>query len=175
MTERTTAGLAAVLQSLEHTREKLLQEVQGLSDVQLNSKPKREKWSIMQNLHHLHLIEQAVAASVDDALRHSEREQLYAKPVERTLDRTYKVEAPEQVRPTETILKEEQIRQMLAHSRGELLKVLQQVTDEMEVLEKSSRHPIFGKLSLQQWLEFLNHHEQRHIAQIQEAKRALHS
>ncbi|MBO9128441.1 DinB family protein [Bacillus sp. 165] len=168
-----TVNVSNLLRDLTETRKTLWQEVEGLNDTQLNTKPKREKWSIMQNLHHLYLSEQAVTSTIIYALQKSERKPVKAKPVHLTVNRFHKAEAPEQLWPTETIMKRDEIRTLLEHSREQLLDVLQSITDEKDLTDKSIWHPIFEELSLYQWFEFLISHERRHTEQIQEAKVAI--
>jgi hypothetical protein len=171
--QKENASLATILEALSSTREEISQELDGLTDTQLNTKPKREKWSIVQNLHHLHLVEQAVTSSVTYALHKGETKDVPLKPVHVTTDRTHKREAPEQMKPTETIMKREQISGMLQSSRDKLLHTLHSIVDKQQLFEKVLQHPVFGELNLYQWLEFLDLHEQRHLEQIREAKRAL--
>lgn len=171
--QKTNASVKTILKALSSTRETIIQELDGLSDTQLNEKPRREKWSIVQNLHHLHLVEQAVTSGITYALHKSERKDVALKPVHLTADRTHKREVLDQMKPTETIMKREQICTLLQSSRDKLFHMLHSVTDEQDLFEKSLQHPVFGELSLYQWLEFLDLHEQRHLEQIQEAKRAL--
>ncbi len=169
----TEVNIPALVQYLTETREALWKKIEGLNDTHLNTKPKREKWSIMQNLHHLYLIEQSVTSAVSYGLQKSERKPVEAKPIHLTVNRTRKVEAPEQLRPTETIMKRDEIKELLKHSREKLFHLLHSVVDETELIEKSLRHPVFEELSLYQWFAFLAAHERRHIEQIQEAKRAI--
>ena len=44
-------------------------------------------------------------------------------------------------------------------------------TDELEA--KGFNHPIFGLMSLKQWIPFVGYHEKRHILQIKEVKEKL--
>ncbi|MFX3623007.1 MAG: DinB family protein [Ectobacillus sp.] len=171
--QKVDAGMEALFTALATTRDMLWKEIEGLNDTQLNAKPKREKWSIVQNLHHLDLVEQSVISAIVNGLKKEECKEVPIKPVHLALDRTHKAETPEQMRPTETLMKEEQIRNLLQNSRTKLLEVLGS-TNKQELTEKYSNHPMFGELSLYQWVEFLNFHEQRHLEQIREAKQALH-
>ncbi|MFD3447508.1 DinB family protein [Microbacteriaceae bacterium 4G12] len=170
--EKAHVNMQAMLQALTHTREMILKEIEGLTDTQLNVKPKREKWSIVQNLHHLDLIEQAATSAIKVALQKGERKNTPMKSIDMTKDRTRKRQAPQQFMPTETIMKREQIQSLIELSRNKLLQIVNSAQTE-DLLELSSEHPVYGELNLYQWLEFLDLHEQRHLEQIQEAKRAL--
>lgn len=62
-------SLETLLQSLQSTRNTLLSEIEMLNDTEVNVKPRRDKWSIIQIMHHLHLIEQSVTSSLVYALQ----------------------------------------------------------------------------------------------------------
>lgn len=166
-------SLENLLQSLHATRSTLLSEIEMLNDTEINVKPRRDKWSMMQILHHLHLVEQFVTSSLVYALHKKEKKVVPLKDLQSVLNRTYKKEASQQVQPTETLMKKQQGIQLLEHSRAELLHALQSVTDEKELLENSLKHPVFQELNLYQWVQFLDLHEQRHLTQLKEAKHAI--
>ena len=89
-------SLESLVNSLQATRSTLLSEIEMLNDTEVNVKPRRDKWSIIQILHHLHLVEQSVIY---------ERNMTPFKDLQLTLDRTHKREAPQQMQPTETLMK----------------------------------------------------------------------
>ncbi|MEC2537153.1 DinB family protein, partial [Bacillus cereus] len=95
------------------------------------------------------------------------------KDLQLTLDRTHKREAPQQMQPTETLMKKQQGIQLLEHSRQELLHALHSVIDEKDLFENGLKHPVFNDLNLYQWVQFLDLHEQRHLTQLKEAKHAI--
>lgn len=166
-------SLETLLQSLQSTRNTLLSEIEMLNDTEVNVKPRRDKWSIIQILHHLHLVEQSVTASLVYALQKKDRKVVPLKDLQLTLDRTHKREAPQQMQPTETLMKKQQGIQLLEHSRAELLHTLHSIIDEKELFENSLKHPVFHELNLYQWIQFLDLHEQRHLTQLKEAKYAI--
>lgn len=166
-------GLETLLQSLQSTRNTLLSEIEMLNDTEVNVKPRRDKWSIIQILHHLHLVEQSVTSSLVYALQKKDKKVVPLKDLQLTLDRTHKREAPQQMQPTETLVKKQQGIQLLEHSRADLLHTLHSIVDEKELLENSLKHPVFQELNLYQWVQFLDLHEQRHLTQLKEAKYAI--
>ncbi|MBE7102922.1 DinB family protein [Bacillus cereus] len=166
-------SLETLVHSLQSTRSTLLSEIEMLNDTEVNVKPRRDKWSIIQILHHLHLVEQSVTSALVYALQKKERKLAPFKDLQLTLDRTHKREAPQQMKPTETLMKKLQGIQLLEHSRQELLHVLHSVIDEKELFENGLKHPIFNDLNLYQWVQFLDLHEQRHLTQLKEAKHAI--
>ena len=62
---------------------------------------------------------------------------------------------------------------LLNDSRKRLMSVLHTIEDKSILEEKSVNHPAFGELPLDQWVELIPLHEQRHIEQIKEIKSIL--
>ena len=58
---------------------------------------------------------------------------------------------------------------LLNKSRKELMRFLSTIEDESILAKKSVMHPALGEL-LEQWIELIYLHEQRHIEQIKEIK-----
>ncbi|MGF9965045.1 DinB family protein [Bacillus rhizoplanae] len=166
-------NMETLLRGMSSTRQMLLSEIEMLTDTEINTKPRRDKWSIMQVLHHLHLVEQSVTSAIVYALHKNERKVVPLQDLQLTLDRTRKREAPQQMQPTETIMKKAQMIQLLQSSREKLLHVLHSIVNEKELFEKSLKHPIFDELNLYQWVQFLDLHEQRHLTQLKEAKHSI--
>jgi hypothetical protein len=48
--------------------------------------------------------------------------------------------------------------------------VLNKIDDKSILKEIAVKHPVFGDLSLDQWIELLYLHEHRHIEQIKDLK-----
>ncbi|MED2717265.1 PadR family transcriptional regulator, partial [Bacillus thuringiensis] len=86
------------------------------------------------------------------------------------LDRTKKFIAPEMIEPSIEPFEVEQMLNMLNESRKELMRFLSTIEDESKLVKKSVMHPALGELFLDQWIELIYLHEQRHIEQIKEIK-----
>ena len=86
------------------------------------------------------------------------------------LERTKKIQAPPIVEPALGPFKVQQIMDMLSDSRKKLMDFLSTIEDQSILVEKSVNHPAFGELPLDQWIEMIYLHEQRHIEQIKEIK-----
>ena len=86
------------------------------------------------------------------------------------LDRTKKSKLPNIVEPDVEPFEVQQIVDMLNDSRKKLMTLLSTVEDQSILAEKSVQNPVFGELALNQWIDFLYLHEQRHIEQIKEIK-----
>ncbi|MBS4174691.1 DinB family protein [Bacillus sp. FJAT-49736] len=152
-------------------REEVLNSVRGLTDEQLNKRVEEGTWSIMQILQHLYLIERSITKGISNTLT-SESEPAPAKPIERILNRSTKVNSPPFGVPSNEFVTLEEMEKKLAESR----KALNQLTSsakEADLESKSMPNPVFGRLSLKQYISFVGYHEQRHLQQIEEIKAAL--
>ncbi|MED2974525.1 DinB family protein [Fictibacillus sp. B-59209] len=153
----------------EEIRRQLLETVSGLSDDQLNEPEEKGRWSIMQTLHHLYLMEKSITIIISNRLKSKITVSAEPKPIEMTVDRSRKVDAPVFAVPTKRYLTLEKIKEKLEESRNELNKVAN--SNDQEALEqKSYPHPVFGPMPLKQWIPFVGYHEKRHLAQIEEIK-----
>jgi hypothetical protein len=133
-------------------------------------RPDTKTWSIAQVCHHLFLVEQATIKAIAWGLKGTDHSQKERKNVQLILDRTKKKQAPPIVEPTLEPLKVQQIMDMLSDSRKKLMDFLSTIEDQSLLVEKSFNHPAFGELPLDQWIEMIYLHEQRHIEQIKEIK-----
>ncbi|WP_335870821.1 DinB family protein [Bacillus sp. 2205SS5-2] len=157
------------LMLLKDARLELLQEIDGLSDAQLNEEIEKDGWTIMQVLHHLVLMEENVTKIIRSTIASEETQFLEAKPVHYTVNRSIKVDAPSFVYPREQSITFEEIKNKLQNSRRKLLLVLSQ-TNRSLLEARGSVHPVFGLIRLDQWVSFIGYHEKRHLEQIQELK-----
>ncbi|MBT2716581.1 DinB family protein [Bacillus sp. ISL-57] len=154
---------------LESTNQ-LVEEVKALNYEQLNAKPALDKWSISQICHHLYLSESLFSKSIENGLKDKDYESVAHKPIQLVSDRTKKFESPEIAKPTEEPFDVENMLNLLTKSRQNLLNVLRAIDDKSILSKKAAKHPAFSELSLEQWIELLYIHEQRHIEQIKDIK-----
>ena len=108
--------------------------------------------------------------AIEKGLKDKDHERIVHKPIHLVSDRTKKFESPETAIPTEEPLGVETMLNILTESRGNLLNVLRAIHDKSVLSKKAAKHPAFGELSLEQWIELLYLHEQRHIEQIKDIK-----
>ncbi|MFJ7724728.1 DinB family protein [Neobacillus sp. NPDC097160] len=160
--------------NLYETRNYLVKEIALLSDAQFNSKPDMNKWSIAQVCHHLVLVEEASLKAIAWGLKEIDSAQRERKKVDLILlDRTKKIKAPKIVEPDVEPFEVQQIINLLHDSRKKLMTFLSTIEDKSILAEKSVKHPAIGELPLDQWIEQIYLHEQRHIEQIKEIKLLL--
>ncbi|MBS4192740.1 DinB family protein [Bacillus sp. FJAT-49705] len=160
--------------NLYETRNNLLKEITILSDAQFNSKPDMNMWSIAQVCHHLVLVEEASIKAIAWGLKEIDSTQKERKNVQLIyLDRTKKIKAPKIVEPDVEPFEVQQIIDLLNDSRKKLMTFLSTIEDKSILAEKSVKHPALGELLLDQWIDLIYFHEQRHIEQIKEIKLLL--
>jgi hypothetical protein len=155
--------------NLWETRNRLLDEIRPFRFDEFNQRPDQNNWSAAQVCDHLVLVEKAFTMAIVYGMK-KENSKIERKNMSFARDRTKKIDAPEMVIPTSEPIEVQQVMERLGESRKELLNVLSTVKDSSILTEKYARHPIFGKISLDQWIELLYLHEQRHIEQIREIK-----
>ncbi|MGE8207330.1 DinB family protein [Heyndrickxia sp. NPDC080065] len=160
--------------NLYKTRNDLIKEIALLSDDQFNSKLDINSWTIAQVCHHLVLVEESSIKAIAWGLKEIESTQNERKKVDLILlDRTKKIKAPKIVEPDVKPFEVQQIIDLLNESRKKLMTFLSTIEDKSVLAEKSVKHPALGELPLDQWIEQIYLHEQRHIEQIKEIKLLL--
>ena len=163
----------SVNENLYETRNNLVMEITTLNYTQFNSRPGMNMWSIAQVCHHLVLVEQVTIKAIAWGLKSGDHTQKERKNVHLILDRTKKFKAPEMVEPDVEPFEVQSIIDLLNDSREKLLTFLRTIEDQSILVEKSFKHPALGELPLDQWIEQIYLHEQRHIEQIKEIKLLL--
>lgn len=153
---------------MHQTRVNLIKEIESLSFEQFNAKPNRDKWSIAQICHHLVLVELATIKAIHYGIKANDHPTIKKKSIQLMLDRTKKIQAPKIVEPAHEKLKVQEIIDMLSDSRKKLLQTIHAIDDPLLLQKKLVKHPAFDDLSLDQWIELVYLHEQRHIKQIKE-------
>ncbi|MEK5068438.1 DinB family protein [Sporosarcina sp. FSL K6-1508] len=153
-------------------REAVLRSVENLSDEQLNEQVEEGRWSIMQVLNHLYLMERAIVHTLSNQLANGENKTTVDKPIQFTTDRSTKVLAPSFATPSDDFIALTNMKSNLTTSR-ENLNTLVASADKTLLAQRTYPHPVFGDLSLEQWIPFIGLHEKRHLAQIEEVKEKL--
>ncbi|MEB2298910.1 DinB family protein [Lysinibacillus xylanilyticus] len=152
------------------TRNILVEEFKSLSDTQFNAKPDANSWSIAQVCHHLTLTEESFIRLIAWGLKQEDSKQTERKNIHLIADRTTKVPAPEILEPAKDFFTVQHIIELLDDSRGKFIAFLDTIENPSILAEKSFKHPVLGELPLDQWVELVYIHEQRHIGQIKEIK-----
>jgi uncharacterized damage-inducible protein DinB len=162
-----------VIENLTATRKKLFNEISDLGSAELNKKPGADTWSVAQICHHLYLVETVFTQAIIYGLNKSNGRKAEPVPIHLAVDRSQKAKAPDMVVPSENPLDFQQIKKLLSQSRNGFLEFYNQIEDKSLLAEKSAKHPLFGYMPLDQWVELIYLHEERHIEQINEIKNSL--
>lgn len=157
----------------QSVRAELVNEVQNMTDEQLNQKPSQDVWSPAQILQHLYLMERVIIGGIKQVLMSGEKREATEKPLELVIDRSRKVPAPENLKPGDGPFQKETLLSKLEESRRELINFAETAPEHM-LNEQAMKHPHLGDLSLKQWVEFIGYHEKRHLLQITEVKSATY-
>lgn len=158
---------------LDVTRNCLINEIIPLSYTLFNARPAQNNWSIAQVCQHLVLVEQATIKAIAWGLKEANNTQVERKNVQQILDRTKKIKAPKIVEPDTEPFEVQSILDSLNESRTKLQAFLTTIDDQSILTKKSLKHPALGELPLDQWIEQIYLHEQRHLEQIKEIKIAM--
>ncbi|UED78164.1 DinB family protein [Lysinibacillus sp. CD3-6] len=165
--------ISLLLEQLSATREQLLKEIAIYNDTQFNQKPDADSWSIAQICHHLVLVEASTIKAIAWALSSQENTNPERQNVQQIKDRTRKLTAPKIVEPASTPFEKHEILTLLADTRKQFTAFLHGIEDPSLLAKKAVNHPAIGKLPLDQWIEQVYLHEQRHFEQIHEMKQIV--
>jgi hypothetical protein len=160
---------------LEIARDTVVASLDGLDDAQWRFRPAPECWSIAEIAEHVTLVSREIGLMVRGPLLqapvdedHPAGEGLVRS---RLLSRARKVRSPERFVPKGTWLTVEEVRREFLGSREALLEWLRAADAPLRAHRLP--HPMLGPLDGVEWLAFLAAHDLRHVAQIDEAKRAV--
>lgn len=147
-------------------RNQIFTAVEGLSDEKLNEKPAQGHWSPIQILDHLQRMENVVAKNISKELENGNSKKTFKKPIQLTVSRTFKVDAPSFTVPSEDFMELDVIKEKLLASREYLNRLYDNASEET-LKNKSLPHPVFGKVPMVQWFPFVGLHEKRHLKQLE--------
>ncbi|RWZ58099.1 DinB family protein [Halobacillus fulvus] len=157
---------------LDEKRQQVLDFVNEISEEDASWKPSEQEWSILEVLEHLFLMEQFIVHQINQAIKQGDTQQANTKPIHRTTNREYKVDAPESVQPKGEF-------QSLADAKSGLKKTREATLflihnkDQETLQNRVFPHPAFGDMNLEQWVEFIGWHELRHLDQMKEVKEKM--
>ncbi|UCD79568.1 MAG: DinB family protein [Desulfobacterales bacterium] len=157
-------------ESLTHKRKALLQKLDSLSTDKRNFKAGPDKWSVVEVVEHLVIVEddllqqisrRAPDSSLDDKLRSLEK----YKTVIKVMERDIPVDVPdERAEPKGLAMLDE-----LLNRWEDIRKKLHELLDGMNPKNKDSlvyRHPFAGPLNIFETLHFFDVHFDNHIRHI---------
>ena len=172
-----------LLTYLDDCRKRLRDVVEAVPEGDRTRRPAEGRWSVVEILIHLGIVEKRVATLVrrmSDGVRRGEPAastpfdptQAIAALEERgALDRSKRLVAPEPVIPKEAV-NLEAAWQALASSRATMRDAVL-AGDGLPLAGAVVPHPIFGPLNTYEWIAFVGGHDLRHSDQIREAAEQL--
>ena len=172
-----TTSVPALLALLQHEREQLLAcfaSIPAADRTRSAGEGEGGGWSAAQIVEHVARVEGNVARMIAKAAelpRTATAEELQAAQfTERSIGwvrhRGTKVEAPERVRPSESLDADAALAQILA-SRAAVLDAFS-AADPAVLDGIIFPHPFIGPLTLRAWMELIAHHDARHADQMAE-------
>lgn len=157
----------------QKTKARLLKDVKGLSEQQLNWKADSTRWSIYQCTEHIALAEtliwQWVQMTEHQPATPDKRSEVKHSPEELiTLmtDRSHKAQAPEMLKPGTQFSGEDAALAAYASRRDSTIDYIQTTRDDLK--DHYIQHPVFGTMDLYEGLILLAAHSARHTLQIEE-------
>lgn len=168
-----------IVTEIEAVRQSLYDAIADLSQEQLDFRPVPESWSISEVLSHLNKVERGLPKlypillqKLEEAGWQPETEGSMLNSLDYAqLDvATQKVQAPERVLPQSGLAKDD-LMAALKQSRQAILDVVAQAPD-YDLSGVTWPHPALGDINYYQWVLFIGKHEQRHLGQIEEIKKA---
>lgn len=162
-------------EDLAAARLAFLTAIDGLTDAQWRFRAAEGTWSIAEIAEHVALVSQSVTDLVRGPLLATPPVADAREPMDDRLrrllpDRSRKVSAPDRFMPVGTWTTREAVADAYARPRDALLAWL--ATTDAPLREHRMPHFRLGVMDGLEWLVFLAAHDRRHVAQIEEAKRA---
>lgn len=168
----TDAERKTVLDYLERTRTKLLEETSNLTAEQWRFKSSPDRWSIAECVEHIAVTEQSILARLKMSLKEEAPAKLDTKKDAVLMrfmpDRSRKATAPEEVAPKSRFATAAEAIAFFEKARAATTTYATSTQDDLRA--HGFPHFAFGDLDAYQWLILLPAHCERHTKQILEVK-----
>lgn len=157
---------------LETMRKTLFNDLKKYSDEVINTKPEPNKWSVVEVLLHLIAAEEATLSylqkkTMDTSI--AKKSGLNSKIKYMLLQVAFnipaKYKAPSVTKPKASKATLHELDEKWAKIRSETMAILEKLKDE-DFSKELWLHPVTGKMSLMQMVDFLTMHFQRHQLQV---------
>ncbi len=157
------------------TKERLLNDIKGLSYAQLNFKADSTRWSVAQCVEHIALAESLIwqwiygtTKQAPTPEKKSEMKFTDEQLIQITIDRSKKFKAPEALQPVGKFDNMDEALKNYISRRDSTIAYIGSTQDDLK--NRYIAHPAMGTLSLYQALLFLAAHNERHTLQLEEVK-----
>jgi hypothetical protein len=157
----------------QKTKDRLLKDLKGLSEAQLNWKADTSRWSVYQCVEHIALAENMIWQWIQmtehqpaTPEKHSEVKLTTDQLVKGVLDRSHKFKTNEMLNPEAKFPDTKTALQAYLLRRDSTIAYIKSSQDDLK--DHFLAHPAFGTIDLYQGLFFLAAHSERHTEQIEE-------
>jgi hypothetical protein len=155
------------------TRTRLVNDLKGLSETQLNWKADSTRWSIYQCVEHIALSESFILQFEQQAVKgpatpekRSEMKYTPDQIIAMMTDRSHKAQAPEPVKPVKQFADTRAALQAFLARRDSTIDYLRTTQDGLK--DHFIPHPALGTVDLYEFLIFIAAHSERHTLQVEE-------
>lgn len=162
------------VQLLEDSREELESAVSGISEAQAGQRPEPGRWSVLECVEHLALVEERFLGRLREAGRLAETridKQRESDLLARVINRTARAQSPEAVQPANRFATLAQAVEEFRAARARTIRFAQEGGQELYSL--GVEHARFGAMNGAEFIRVIAGHVQRHAAQIREVRAAL--
>lgn len=159
---------------LEHSREDFNAAVAGCSETQASTRPEPGRWSVLECVEHVTVVEQIFLGRLEGAERKDGLtidKQREVDLLARVVSRENRAQAPDPVQPTGRFTSLAEALEQFNAARTRTMRVAADRAADLYGL--ASEHPRFGPLNGTELLVIIAGHARRHAAQIREIKAAL--
>jgi hypothetical protein len=164
-----------LITELQQSRDNLLKDIQGLTDAQLEYKPAADRWSVIECVEHITLIEKAISEGeqhlVQQPANPEKRKEIKTTDeqiIKNVEDRSHKVKAPEFGVPKHSYSSNAEAIKNFTDQRNKLIEYVTNTNDDMR--NHVMDHPVLGPIDAYQLLLLDAAHTTRHTKQLEEVK-----
>jgi hypothetical protein len=169
-----TVDREQLLRLLTASRKKLLEPAEGLTEEQAKMRPAEDRWTILECVEHVGLVEDVMFSAVTTKMAPSEPPANRAREQEiisRATDRSRKIGAPETVKPGGKFATLTEALEHFERSRARTIEYVENCNSDLRAV--AATHPVLGHATGQEFMLILALHPARHSLQILEAREAL--
>lgn len=164
-----------LITQLQQTKDQLLKDVQGLTDAQLEYRTAPDRWSVIECVEHITLIEKAITEGEQHLVqqpanpeRRKDIKTTDEQIIKNVEDRSHKVKAPEFGIPKHNYSSNAEAIKAFTDQRDKLIEYVTSTKDVMR--DHIMDHPVLGPIDAYQLLLLDAAHTNRHTQQLQEVK-----
>jgi hypothetical protein len=163
-----------IVENLERSRQEFLATLAGLSDSQAKTRPAPERWSVLDCVEHVTMVEDRFLGFLQKAEKQdspSMDKEKEAGLMASVPNRATRIQAPEAVWPQGRFETLAQAIEKFNSERGRSIQFAEEHCDDLYSL--ASAHPRLGPMNGVEFLILIAAHARRHAEQIRETRAAL--